>query len=399
MDSSREHVRFIPSLIIALNDSTIRDDYTLPLFDYPLWWVVSSYDLYLYTNDVDYITTYYPVLVKVLDEYYVGNTDATTGLLTKPEGDGDYAFLPRTGIVTYYNALYVFALQQAAAIANFTGQTDDASRWILRASTVAEAINANLWDDSVGAYYDFLPATSTTPHAQDGNSLAILSQTANATRASSALTYYGTAAAQVYGHAFYDSDEQGAGFSTRVYAFISYFELRARFLTPGFAISGLTQLREMYGWMSTHDPSLTFWEGIGEGGMLYEEGFTSACHGWSTGVVSVLSNYLLGVVPTAPGFSNFTVRPVPGDVTWAMGQVPTPQGPIVVSWAVSATGGFLVNVTAPEGTSGQVSVPVGNSSTILLDQNVVWSAGSSGKDASNYVSVQVNEGGHTVEVV
>src|SRR6202012_3465142 len=89
-----------------------------------------------------------------------------------------------------------------------------------------------------------------------------------------------------------------------------------------------------YGWMYNHDPGITAWEGIGPGGTLYEGAFTSMAHGWSTGVLPALTNNLLGAAPTAPGFATWTVRPNPGSVTWARGQVPTPHGPLSVRWQV-----------------------------------------------------------------
>ncbi|MFJ9406725.1 discoidin domain-containing protein [Streptomyces sp. NPDC101393] len=91
---------------------------TLPLFDYPLWWVTCSWDYLLYTGDRDYAARYHPQLVKVLDTWYPSVTDEA-GLLSKGLNGtadyGDYAFLGRTGRVTYDNATYVQALGDAAA--------------------------------------------------------------------------------------------------------------------------------------------------------------------------------------------------------------------------------------------------------------------------------------------
>ncbi len=100
------------------------NDYTLPLFEYPLWWVTSSWDYVLYTGDTGYASSYYSNLVKLLNSWYPSVTDAH-GLLDKgmngTDGYGDYAFLPRTGEVTYYNALYVQALDDAARHGERTG--------------------------------------------------------------------------------------------------------------------------------------------------------------------------------------------------------------------------------------------------------------------------------------
>jgi hypothetical protein len=120
-------------------------NYTLPLFDYPLYWVTCSWDYVLYTGDRQYATRYYPTLLKVLDTWYPSVTD-DAGLLSKglngTGGYGDYAFLGRTGRVTYYNALYVQALQNAAELARLLGQQADATRWSTRADNVAQAVNS-----------------------------------------------------------------------------------------------------------------------------------------------------------------------------------------------------------------------------------------------------------------
>ena len=339
--------------------------YTLPLFDYPLWWVTTSWDYILYTGDTKYATTYYPNLVAVLDSWYPSVTDSS-GLLSKglngTDGYGDYAFLPRSGEVTYYNANYVQALNDAAGIATMLGHAADASRWSQRATAVAAAINAALWDASAGAYLD--SGTGPVRHAQDGNSIAITSGVADPTRAASALAYLAANMSLPYGNAFMDNDTlSGVGdASQRVYAFTSYPELVARFRT-GNADSAIDQIKRMYGWMHTHDPGITNWEGIGPDGTPYEGAFTSMAHGWSTGVLPALTNELLGVTPTGPGFSTWTVIPHPGSVTWARGQVPTPHGPLTVQWQASTTGtgpSFTLHVTAPKGTRGQVSLPTGS---------------------------------------
>lgn len=341
------------------------NDYTLPLFDYPLWWVTAGWDYVLYTGDVGYASDHYANLLAVLDTWYPSVTDGN-GLLNKGLNDtggyGDYAFLPRSGEVTYYNANYVQALNDGAAMARLLGHTSDAARWTQRAATVASAINTYLWDASAGAYLD--SATGPVRHAQDGNSIAITAGVADAARAASALAYLDATMKLPYGNAFMDNDTlSGVGdASQRVYAFTSYPELVARFQS-GLADSAIDQIKRMYGWMYTNDPGITAWEGIGPDGTPYEGAFTSMAHGWSTGVLPALSNQLLGATPTGPGFSTWTIAPNPGSVTWASGRLGTPQGPLDVDWAVEAgkknkAGTFTLHVTVPHGTRGEVSLPV-----------------------------------------
>lgn len=115
------------------------NNYTLQLFDYPLWWVVCSSDLVLYAGDTDYLDEYYNNMLLTLDKYYPNATN-TEQLLQKglgtTRGYGDYAFLPRSGVITYYNALYVLALNRAALLADIKGESEDASRWRARAAIV-----------------------------------------------------------------------------------------------------------------------------------------------------------------------------------------------------------------------------------------------------------------------
>jgi hypothetical protein len=197
-----------------------------------------------------------------------------------------------------------------------------------------------------------------------------------------------------YGNPFYDNDSIGSGYSQRVYAFISYFEIQARFLS-GNATTALDQIRRTYGWMANNDPTTTFWEGIGTNGSKYEGSYTSAAHGWSTGVLPALTNFVLGALPTGPGFQTWSVKPVPGDVTWARGALDTPSSPLNVSWTAGQGPLFSVYVEIPSGTSGNISVPVTSlSSSVLLDGALVWDGGtvnnSNATFADGYVTVPVS---------
>ncbi|KAI9650426.1 hypothetical protein NHQ30_000440 [Ciborinia camelliae] len=389
-------------------------NYDLHLLDYPLWWVVSSYDLLMYTGDTNYIQTYYHTLVNVLDKFYPSVTDSGTNLVWKGVGIsgsyGDYAFLPRVGPVTYYSALYVLALQNAAVIAQSQGQSSDASRWLSRAKVVSDALNSHNFDNSVGAFFDGgCGNTYCNTHPQDGNSISILAGVTNTSRSTGILNYLTSANSRAYGNSFYDNDVLSSGFSQRVYAFISYFEIAARFQT-NLVSSAFDEIRRLYGWMAKNDPKVTMWEGIGPNGTPYEQGFTSMAHGWSTGIVPALSNYVLGIIPTGVGFSTWSVKPYPGDLSWAKGQVSTPHGPIAVDWSIDSSGKFLMSVAAPVDTNGTVSLPVGFSSTakrdaapeVFVDGILAWSNGPMAFDAEfdshdEYVTLSL-AGGSTHQI-
>lgn len=90
-----------------------------------------------------------------------------------------------------------------------------------------------------------------------------------------------------------------------------------------------------------------------------------------------------------------------GGITWAKGQVDTPHGPIVVDWTTENVGqDFTVNVNVPNGTKGNVAVPVEESAKVAVNGIPVYSNGKRGasgaKYESGYVVVRLEEGEHTV---
>lgn len=186
------------------------------------------------------------------------------------------------------------------------------------------------------------------------------------------MKYLGTALNRTWGNAFIDSDScYGAGTSDRVYGFITYPEVVARFVS-GDELGALEVLRRTWGWMINHDPKNTVWEATGTNGdpANYEQGFSSMAHGWAAGAAPALTNKVVGIEPTSPGFATYDVVPHAGNLAWANGTMPTPHGNIVVGWTATSTT-LSVSVTAPSGTVGRYGVPVG--ARVLLDGVVVWS--------------------------
>jgi Bacterial alpha-L-rhamnosidase C-terminal domain/Bacterial alpha-L-rhamnosidase 6 hairpin glycosidase domain len=367
------------------------NNYTLPLFEYPLYWAIDSWEYVLYHGVDGYGRQYYPNLVKLLNTWYPSVTDSR-GLLDKgmngTGGFGDYAFLPRSGEVTYYNDLYVLALHDGARLAAALGDSTNAAAWRQRATTVSDAINQYLWDPSAGAYLD--SSSGPVSHPQDGNAWAVVAGVARGARAQSALDYLSAHTQTPYGNAFWDNDTVQSDGTTRVYAFTSYPDIVARF-AAGQVGSALNEIGRLYGCMTAGDPGLTDWEGITTGCQPYEGAYTSMAHGWSTGILPALTNELLGVAPTGPGFSRWVFSPYPGSVAWTEGQVPTPYGPIVAKWK-QGNGTFDMQITAPDQTAGRIDVPaVGGANAVTV--NGVTHRGAAGGGAGGRVYIDVPRSG------
>ncbi|GAW24830.1 hypothetical protein ANO14919_144240 [Xylariales sp. No.14919] len=80
-------------------------------------------------------------------------------------------------------------------------------------------------------------------------------------------------------------------------------------------------IRRTWGWMASQDPGITHWKGIGANGSKCEAADTSLARGWSTGVMPLLSTYVLGVKPTKPGFLEWALNPIAtDDISWDGGR-------------------------------------------------------------------------------
>ncbi len=103
-----------------------------------------------------------------------------------------------------------------------------------------------------------------------------------------------------------------------------------------------------------------------------QAGKTSLCHPWSSGVTKWLTEEVLGVKPTAPGFTTYEIFPHLGrKLTNVSGDVPTPRGNIHASFDVSKG---TASVRAPEGTTGRIGIPTAERAikSIQINGKVAW---------------------------
>ena len=75
----------------------------------------------------------------------------------------------------------------------------------------------------------------------------------------------------------------------------------------------------------------------------------SDCHAWGALILHELPAVILGVQPAEPGYRSARVSPNPGYLSWAKGEVVTPQGIIKISWKQADDGSIDLMVRAPEG--------------------------------------------------
>jgi hypothetical protein len=300
------------------------------LFDYNAYFLMVLHRYVLYSGDVAFARHLWPHVQRLLPWY--DRHTLPSGLLVNTLGHMDYAFIRRRGNVTaYFNAQAAVALRQAAEVATWIGADEKPYR--TRADRITAALGT-FWDPSVGAYSDS-PSDRHT-HPQDGNVYAALAGVARE-RAWRALAYQEQHSWRNYGSTMVDNDSWddpgwGTQTSERVYPFIGYAELQARF-ELGLDDSALQLIRLEWGYMLRNGPG-RMWELISPygGGPTDQRLGGGWDMGWSAGAAPALTDYVLGVRPTSPGFATFTVAPHPGGLEYARGTIDTPKGPITVSW-------------------------------------------------------------------
>ena len=264
------------------------------------------------------------------------------------------------GRETEVNALYVNVLRRHAELAELAGDEADAAKWRETAPRIADGVNAELWDASKGAYRQSSDNPGNVP--QDGNVFAVLNGIADAQRSETVLDSVKRDLWTPYG------SKSGTGSMPQLVGpFMNYYEALARF-QAGRDEEAWKLIGDVWGYMHLRtktiegvreEPATSAWEHIELDGRPYRFEDGSLAHPWSAGATALLSNEVLGVRPTAPGYERFVVEPHPGDLRWAWGTVPTPQGPIEVRWDRRADGLMKVKVKAPRGTRGTIITPDG----------------------------------------
>lgn len=104
----------------------------------------------------------------------------------------------------------------------------------------------------------------------------------------------------------------------------------------------------------------------------------------------------MGIVPTAPKYARFSVKPQPGNCTDVAITIPTLSGPITTAFKVHPGHNFAVTLTPPANTIAEVCLPKGipprnNRQELLVDNALAL-----GYFKGDYICVSDIGSGHRV---
>lgn len=299
---------------------------------YSLWYLIIHHDWYLHHGDLAFLQRHKAYILGLIAQIDAKIDEAGQETLS-PNRFLDWPSTPNpAGVEAGYRGLLSWALQDAATLCQVLGEPGTAERCL--------QANARLQRKQLGH-----------------NNL----KQAAALMAIGGLMNPSDAADKVVG-------VNGAvGFST----FYGYYMLESLALAGQYQL-GLDIIRQYWGGMLDLGAT-TFWEDFnlewvkeaarldeltpagkkdihGDFGAYCYPGYRhSLCHGWSSGPAAWLSDHVLGIKVVKPGAKRVLIEPHLGDLDWAEGTYPTPEGVLWVRHERQADGRVKTRVKAPKG--------------------------------------------------
>lgn len=295
------------------------------IMDYTFYWFDAVEKYRLFSGDPNFARQVYPRM-RSLMEFAISRLDES-GRPVDRKGDWmfvDWAPKPLPnygGVVSFEQMLLVRALEATAGVARDVGADADADAYFARAKKLRGEVVDRYWNAEKGALMHMIYS--------DG-------------RVDPMVTRYPNMFGLFYG--YFDEAQRRCvvknvilndGVMKIQTPYMRFYELEA-LCSIGMQETVLGEIKSYWGGMLKLGAT-SFWElyNPAESGeahyAMYGRRFgKSLCHAWGASPVYLLGRYFLGVVPTAPGFEKYDVKPNLGGLEWMEGDVPTPWGRIHV---------------------------------------------------------------------
>lgn len=325
----------VPKSLDFVRNCTPPDRWMNDIPSYTCWWLLLQRDWYKFTGDLTYLKEQVDYIRRLMPQLFAMINDDGTDNVAYKFIDWPSSADPQAqteGI----RALFFLAFESAAEILDLAGDGSDAE-------TIA------LCEKKMRCLKAAPPVNSRNKQAA---ALSVFAGLCGAKEKNDALL----------------SRQPTQGVST----FLGYYLLRAR-AEAGDVTGALNLIRTYWGAMADLGAT-TFWEDFdldwarnakpidellqageydvhGDNGSYCYPGFRhSLCHGWASGPVPFLSEYVLGVRILSAGCKKIRIAPCLGDLDWAEGCVPTPLGDVFVRCERDGNR-IKTHYTVPEGVS------------------------------------------------
>ena len=330
------------------------------IMDYTFYWFKSIHDYHLYTGDINFVRSVYP-LMRSLMTYCLERAN-DDGMMEGQADDWvfiDWVDFPmrKRGVLCFEQLLFCKSLETMEHCArllsapkdpkdpkDLKGPKDskdlkdpkdpkdlkdpprgsltspdyasDAENYARLASALREKLRPSFWDEERHAFIHAI---------EDGEPNRMV-------------TKFPNMFAIIYGYA--DDKEQeyilrhvllNDDVPPITTPYMRFYELEALCM-GGLQSTVLKEMKAYWGGM-LREGATTFWEkyiptehGAEHLAMYGRPYGKSLCHAWGASPLYLIGRYFLGVRPTLPGYAAYEVRPVLGGLQWMEGKVPTPYG-------------------------------------------------------------------------
>jgi hypothetical protein len=351
---------------------------------YSAWWINVVTQYYLHTGSKEYLQSLHERLVQLLNymdtevdakNLYADQAHAWAYVDWSPDLDSDTPEARRATQFEYY-----LAYRDAAFLLRQMGDTTNADHFEQRAALLKEASQKYLLDPSTGT---FGPRWQT-------NAAAVFSGVADSSQYASIWDHVLSSVA---------TTKYTALFMTPYY---NYYIISAMAET-GHRAEALDWIRKYWGGMIA-EGATSFWEAYYpswpknnfHASLQADDGtgyFVSLAHGWSTGPTPWLMEQILGIQPTAAGFSQVIIRPDLAGLAWAKGAEPTPHGLLKVDLHANPTLQTAIDLPANE--VATVLIPVSHvGQEVLVNGKIAEDARP--MESGTRVAVVLRESGHYI---
>ncbi|MHB9011430.1 MAG: family 78 glycoside hydrolase catalytic domain [Ignavibacteriaceae bacterium] len=333
-----------------------RPDNELPVSEvnsipgYSAAWFCTLADYYLHRGDKAFLKRQHTKIISLLE--YLKTDFDKDNLFNNPHKVWDFCdwspgFITDSPLARATTDLYIIlGVKKAIYLLDQLGDTANADRYEKWESQLVQAARANLYNVKTDSFSDRLQE----------NVMAILSGVATPQKDSiiyqSIIKPGGLAWTVPHGKGLSDSEVMSP--------YYGYFVLSVMGKL-GENQDALNLLRKYWGNMLSRGAT-TWWEVFDPSWprdfnwVIDRMNYISLSHGWSSGPTSFLTEHILGVRPTAPGYSDIIIQPNLCNLKWVEGNVPTPRGIIYVK-VFRQKSHLIVKVKLPAGIKAHVEVP------------------------------------------
>jgi hypothetical protein len=339
--------RLVRNAIMNLNESQFYEGLTRSRYPsanpqiippFSLFWVDMVNDYWSLRNDPEFIKSFLPGIENVLG-WFNRRIDKETGLLGKvgywnfvdwaPEwawnNESGIGGVPPGGMNDGNSSIlsmqFAYALQKAAELFTYFGQSEKAEYYSEIARQLTKAVYDKCWDESRGYLADTPGKKEFSMHAQI---FGILTNTIP------------------------ENNQK---------AFVQRFMFDTSLIQPTMYFRFyLTQALKKAGLADKYTETLGLWNDMLQKGLTTfaenPDPARSDCHAWSASPNYDLLATVAGIRPASPGFKTVDIEPALGGLNFIKGQMPHSAG--IISFDLKRTGkdGIRGEIILPEGLTG-----------------------------------------------